>query len=64
MENYENDEELTELLSRKRYELIERAKRTDGSRSNSSVGIASPILLTDSNFNNIGVDLAGWFRPS
>jgi thioredoxin 1 len=52
MENDENDEELTELLSRKRYEFIERAKRTDGSRSNSSVGIASPILLTDSNFNN------------
>lgn len=42
MENDENDEELTELLSRKRYELIERAKRTDGSKSNSSVGIASP----------------------
>jgi thioredoxin 1 len=52
MENYENDKELNDILSRKRNELIERAKSTDGSSSASTVVIESPILLTDSNFNN------------
>ena len=50
MENYENDKELNDILSRKRNELIERVKSTDG--SSIAAVIDSPILLTDSNFNN------------
>ena len=50
MENYENDKELNDILSRKRNELIERVKSTDG--SSIEAVIDSPILLTDSNFNN------------
>lgn len=52
MENYENDKELNDILSRKRNELIERAKSTDGNSIASTAVIDSPILLTDSNFNN------------
>ena len=52
MESYENDKELNDILSRKRNELIGRAKSTGGNSSVSSVVIDSPILLTDSNFNN------------
>ena len=52
MENYENDKELNDILSRKRNELIERVKSTVGSSRASTVVIDSPILLTDSNFNN------------
>ena len=50
MENYENDKELNDILSRKRNELIERVKSTDV--SSIAAVIDSPILLTDSNFNN------------
>src|SRR6476619_6593402 len=50
MENYENDKELNDILSRKRNELIERVKSTDG--SSIAAVVDSPILLTDSNFNN------------
>ena len=52
MENYENDKELNDIFSRKRNELIEKARSTNGSGSASNVVKDSPILLTDSNFNS------------
>ena len=52
MENYENDKELNDIFSRKRNELIEKARSTSGSGGASNVVKDSPILLTDSNFNN------------
>ena len=45
MQNYDNDNELNDILARKKNELI--AKTQQKSNSN----IASPIMLTDSNFN-------------
>ena len=45
MQNYGNDNELNDILARKKNELI--AKTQQKSNSN----IASPIMLTDSNFN-------------
>lgn len=44
MQNYDNDNELNDILARKRNELI--AKSQQGNSS-----IASPVTLTDSNFN-------------
>lgn len=52
MENYQNDKELNDILSRKRNELIARTGSTYGNKGIPSVRIASPILLTDSNFSN------------
>ena len=52
MENYENDKELNDIFSRKRNELIEKARSTNCSGSASNVVKDSPILLTDSNFNS------------
>lgn len=45
MQNYDNDNELSDILARKKNELI--AKTQQKSNSN----ISSPIMLTDSNFN-------------
>jgi thioredoxin 1 len=45
VQNYDNDNELNDILARKKNELI--AKTQEKSNSN----IASPIILTDSNFN-------------
>ena len=45
VQNYGNDNELNDILARKKNELI--AKTQQKSNSN----IASPIMLTDSNFN-------------
>ena len=45
MQNYDNDNELNDILARKKNELI--AKTQQKSNSN----ISSPIMLTDSNFN-------------
>ena len=45
MQNYDNDNELNDILARKKNELI--AKTQQKSNSN----IAFPIMLTDSNFN-------------
>ena len=45
MQNYDNDNELNDILARKKNELM--AKTQQKSNSN----IASPIMLTDSNFN-------------
>lgn len=45
VQNYDNDNELNHILARKKNELI--AKTQEKSSSN----IASPIILTDSNFN-------------
>jgi len=45
VQNYDNDNELNDILARKKNELI--AKTQQKSNSN----IASPIMLTDSNFN-------------
>ena len=45
MQNYDNDNELNDILARKKNELI--AKTQQKSNSNT----ASPIMLTDSNFN-------------
>ena len=45
MQNYGNDNELNDILARKKNELI--AKTQQQSNSN----IASPIMLSDSNFN-------------
>jgi thioredoxin 1 len=44
VQNYDNDNELNDILTRKRSELI--AKSQQGNSS-----IASPVMLTDSNFN-------------
>jgi len=44
VQNYDNDNELNDILARKRNELI--AKSQQGNSS-----IASPVALTDSNFN-------------
>jgi thioredoxin 1 len=45
VQNYDNDNELNDILARKKNELI--AKTQQKSNSN----ISSPIMLTDSNFN-------------
>ena len=45
VQNYDNDNELNDILARKKNELI--AKTQQKSNSNT----ASPIMLTDSNFN-------------
>jgi hypothetical protein len=46
MQNYE-DRELNDIMTRKRNELIARSGHT------STNSTASPVLLTDSNFNQV-----------
>jgi thioredoxin 1 len=52
VQNYDNDNELNDILARKRNELIARTQQSNSSNNNDRrVLIASPITLTDSNFN-------------
>jgi thioredoxin 1 len=51
VQNTDNDNELNDILARKRNELIAKIQQS-GSNSNNKTGlIACPIVLTDSNFN-------------
>jgi thioredoxin 1 len=50
VQNYDNDNELNDILARKRNELIAKTQQSN-INTNRTVLIASPITLTDSNFN-------------
>jgi thioredoxin len=51
VQNHDNDNELNDILARKRNELIASTQQRNSKNSNRSVSIVSPIVLTDSNFN-------------
>ena len=51
MQNIDNENELNDILARKRNELIAKMQQGGRNSNNESGLIVSPIVLTDSNFN-------------
>ena len=51
VQNYDNDNELSDILARKRNELIAKTQQSNRNNNNDRRVIATPITLTDSNFD-------------